>query len=144
MGAPTEPGPGALDFWVGDWTCVWDGGHGENRITKELGGRVVVERFESLEPERWSGLSLSVHDERCGWRQTWVDSTGSYWAFDGAPHPEGFAFAVTEVQDGIEVQKRMVFSSIEDDRFAWRWERSTDAGVSWELLWRIDYLRATR
>ena len=73
-------GPASLDFWVGDWHCEWDGGEGSNRVTKELGDRVVVERFESLEPERWSGMSLSVFDERYGWRQTWVDSTGNYWA----------------------------------------------------------------
>ena len=36
-------------------------------------------------------------DERHGWRQTWVDSTGNYWALEGDPHPEGFTFAVPEL-----------------------------------------------
>ncbi|HEX6398854.1 MAG TPA: hypothetical protein VF108_00110, partial [Actinomycetota bacterium] len=117
---------------------------GENRITKELGDRVVVERFESLEPERWSGLSVNVHDDRHGWRQTWVDSNGNYWALHGEPHPEGFAFSVSELEDGREVEKRMVFSAIEEDRFRWRWERSGDAGVTWEVLWAIDYRRMAR
>lgn len=139
--ASTHSGAFALDFWVGDWTCTWDGGHGENRIAKELGDHVVVERFESFEPERWSGLSVNVHDERHGWRQTWVDSTGNYWALHGEPHPEGFSFSVDELEDGREVEKRMVFSSIEADRFAWRWERSSDRGTTWEVLWAIDYRR---
>ncbi|HET9671672.1 MAG TPA: hypothetical protein VFQ40_02350, partial [Actinomycetota bacterium] len=128
-------------FWVGEWACAWDGGRGENRITKELDGRVVVERFESFEPQRWSGLSVSVHHERHGWRQTWVDSTGNYWALHGEPHPEGFAFGVRELEDGLEVQKRMVFADVAADGFTWRWERSADDGRSWELLWRIDYRR---
>lgn len=139
----TSAGPAALDFWVGEWTCTWDGGRGANTITKELDDRVVVERFECLEPERWTGLSVSVHDERRGWRQTWVDSTGNYWALDGDPHPEGFSFSVGELdEEGREVVKRMVFSQIERDRFDWRWERSSDDGASWEVLWTIDYRRA--
>jgi hypothetical protein len=134
----------ALDFWLGDWTCTWEGGGGRNRITKELDGRVIVERFESLEPERWSGMSVSVFDERDRrWRQTWVDSTGNYWAFHEEPHPDGFAFAVTELEEGREVLKRMVFSDVRADRFRWRWERSTDTGATWEPLWTIDYRRST-
>ena len=134
-------GPDVLDFWLGDWTCTWEGGHGTNRITKEFDDHVVVERFECLEPERWTGFSVSVHDEGHGWRQTWVDSTGNYWALHGESHPEGFAFSVGELDDGREVLKRMVFSDIEADRFAWRWERSFEAGDTWELLWAIDYRR---
>jgi hypothetical protein len=137
----TTAGPDALDFWVGDWMCTWDGGHGTNRVAKEFDEHVVVERFECLEPERWTGLSVSVHHERHGWRQTWVDSTGNYWALDGDAHPEGFTFAVREHEDTREVIKRMVFSDIETDRFAWRWERSDDGGTTWELLWAIDYRR---
>ena len=132
----------SLDFWLGTWTCTWDGGHGRNTITKEFDGHVVVERFESLAPERWWGTSLSTFDEERGWRQTWVDSTGNYWALHGEPHAEGFAFTVEEVEDGRNVVKRMVFSDIAPDAFRWRWERSVDAGQTWELRWAIDYRRA--
>lgn len=135
--------PTSLDFWLGDWSCAWEGGRGRNRITKEMDDRVVVERFESLDPERWSGMSLSVFDEGQGWRQTWVDSTGNYWAFRGAVDAEGSSFSVSEVEDGREVEKRMVFFDIEADKFRWRWERSMDGGATWESLWTIDYQRAT-
>jgi hypothetical protein len=140
---PARPStPSSLDFWLGDWSCTWEAGEGRNRVTKEMDGRVVVERFESLEPERWSGMSMSVFDELHGWRQTWVDSTGNYWALQGRSHPEGFAFAVDEVENGRDITKRMVFSDIEADRFDWRWERSTDGGETWGSLWTIEYRRA--
>jgi hypothetical protein len=132
----------SLDFWLGDWSCTWEGGRGRNRVTKELDGQVVIERFESLAPERWSGMSLSVFDEVHGWRQTWADSTGNYWALEGSPHVEGFSFSVTETEEGGRMQKRMVFSDIEPDAFRWRWERSADGGATWEPLWTIDYRRA--
>ena len=143
MPSEGSSGPAALDFWVGEWTCTWEGGGGLNSITRELDGMVVVERFESLEPERWSGMSISVFDERHGWRQTWVDSTGNDWAFRGSPHSEGFAFSVSEVEDGREVERRMVFSGIEADTFDWRWERSEDGGGRWAPLWTIEYHRET-
>jgi hypothetical protein len=139
--------PAALDFWVGDWSCTWDGGHGRNRVAKEFDGHVVVERFESLAPERWFGMSVSVLDARAGrWRQTWVDSTGNYWALEEGRDRDDLTFEVDEtevLEDGsrVGVRKRMVFSDIETDAFHWRWERSYDGGVSWELLWTIEYRR---
>jgi hypothetical protein len=138
---PARAGADALDFWIGEWTCTWEGGHGRNRLSKELNGRVVVERFESVAPEPWSGMSLSVHDERHGWRQTWVDSTGNYWAFAGGPHAEGFMFTTTELEGDREIEKRMVFSDIGAEAFTWRWERSADGARTWEVLWTIDYRR---
>jgi hypothetical protein len=143
MSLDSSHGPTALDFWLGDWSCSWDGGQGRNRVTKELDGRVVVERFESLTPERWSGMSVSVFDREHGWRQTWVDSTGNYWALHGSPHAEGFSFSVVEIEDGRDVEKRMVFSNVEADTFDWRWERSEDGGETWTKLWFIDYRRST-
>ena len=73
-----------LDFWVGDWDAEWDGGRGRNTVTRELGGRVYVERFRAGDDESFEGMSLSVRDDSTGaWRQTWADSDGGYWAFVG-------------------------------------------------------------
>lgn len=135
-------GRDALDFWLGTWMCSWDGGHGLNRITKELEDCAIVERFESLAPERWSGMSVSAYDPLQGWRQTWVDSNDNYWAFEGDPHPEGVAFTAEDLEDGRTVLKRMVFFDRQRDAFRWRWERSTDGGARREPLWTIEYRRA--
>jgi hypothetical protein len=141
------PGPASLDFWIGEWSCTWDGGYGRNRVTRELDGHVVVERFDSLAPERWSGMSVSVFDARDGrWRQTWVDSTGNYWALEEGHDHGDLTFEVDETEvreDGsrVEVRKRMVFSDIGADAFHWRWERSFDGGAGWEPLWTIYYRR---
>ena len=147
MPSDDASGPAALDFWLGDWSCTWEGGHGRNRVTREFDGHVVVERFESLAPERWSGMSVSVFDARDGrWRQTWVDTTGNYWALEEGRDLDDVTFEVDENEvreDGspVEVRKRMVFSGIETDAFHWRWERSYDGGASWEPLWTIEYRR---
>jgi len=135
-------GPDALDFWIGIWICVWEGGGGSNTIARELGGAVVVERFEAGEPEPFSGMSVSVHDARTNsWRQTWVDSNGSYWHFAGAHEGEDVIFATPGRVDADQTYKRMVFSGIGAEAFHWRWE-SSDDGRAWAERWAIDYRRA--
>ena len=129
-----------LDFWLGSWTCAWDGGHGTNNVTRELGGRVIVERFEALAPEPFAGTSVSVFDADAGWRQTWVDTNGSYWHFVGEAGDGTFTFGTPEPVDAERTYKRMVFSDLEYDRFHWRWESSAD-GVAWTERWAIDYRR---
>jgi hypothetical protein len=111
-------------------------------VTRELDDQVVVERFAAREPERFAGTSLSVQDRRTGeWRQTWVDSTGSYWAFVGGPRDDGtFVLGTAEPVDEEQVYKRMVFSDIAADTFSWRWESSAD-GETWDLRWAISYRR---
>jgi hypothetical protein len=117
---------GELDFWLGEWDVRWDGGSGTNTITAELDGHVLVERFESPDLR---GLSVSVHTD-C-WRQTWVDSRGSYLAFTGG------------IEDGAMTFRnethRMRFADVERDRLTWLWERKESDG--WKLLWRIEYAR---
>jgi len=132
-----------LDFWLGTWDCTWEGGTGANSVTRELGGQVLVERFEAFAPDAFSGLSLSVPDALTGgWRQTWVDSTGSYWAFVGGRRPDGtVVFGTPDRVDIEQLYKRMVFSDIRPDGFSWRWETSPDQ-EEWALRWAIGYRRA--
>jgi hypothetical protein len=90
---------------------------------------------------------MSVFDRQLDrWRQTWVDSTGNYWALEEGRDHDDLTFEVDETEvreDGsrVEVRKRMVFSDIDEDAFHWRWERSFDGGTEWEPLWTIDYRR---
>ena len=134
-------GPDALDFWIGEWDVTWDGGSGINRITRELGGKVVVERFEPAPPETFTGMSVSVYDEHLGtWRQTWVDSDANYWAFVGSGDAGDVSFSTPGPVDPEQLYKRMVFSDIEPDAFRWRWESSPD-GLAWSERWAIGYRR---
>ena len=130
-----------LDFWIGDWDATWDGGTGRNTVSRDLADRVVVERFEAAGEEPFSGLSVSVADPAGHWRQTWVDSTGNYWAFVGGPRQDGsFVFATPGPVDDESLFKRMVFCNIATASFSWRWEVSRDA-ENWTQRWAIEYRR---
>ena len=137
--------PGEFDFWLGMWRGTWEreGGSGSavNRITKEYGGSVVVERFSADGPEQFNGLSVSVYDQvdSC-WKQTWVDDQGSYLDFRGGFDGAAMVLSRQAVADGQAVIQRMVWQDIETDRFRWLWQRSR-VGGGWETLWEIRYMR---
>ena len=136
-----ELGPAAFDFWIGEWDCAFEGGHAINTVTLELDGQVVQERFLADAPERWEGMSVSIHHVHSGeWRQTWVDQSGNYWHFVGALVDGNPSFGTPERVDGDNVYKRMVFTNISRDSFDWRWESSPD-GLSWSVNWEIAYSR---
>ena len=135
-----------FDFWLGEWDCSWDDGDrrhvATNSVYLDLGDKVVVENFDGRPSLDFQGLSFSVYDRnaRC-WKQTWVDSEGSYLDFAG-----GFENGVMELRrngevDGAPAIFRMRWENIERDSFDWSWQRSDDDGETWTSLWEIEYSR---
>ena len=115
---------------------------GTNRIDKILDGKVIREQFDGRPDAPFRGMSLSVYDPNTeSWRQTWVDTEGSYWAFSGRFEDGRMALSTEAVVEGKPVQLRMVFFNIAADEMEWNWERSDDGGRSWELRWHIQYRR---
>ena len=77
-----------LDFWVGEWDLTYSAGGKEaksrNRITKVLGGCVILEEFTGAPGTRLDGRSYSTYDRATKrWKQTWVDSEGTHLDFAG-------------------------------------------------------------
>jgi hypothetical protein len=135
-----------LDFWLGEWQVSWDVGHGTNRLTRILGGRVLLEEFEEAAPADGTaalhGRSWSVFDSDRGlWRQTWVDDQGSYLDLVGEIVDGCFAFGRAAPERGPAARQRMVFRDVKADRFRWTWESSPDDGETWVTRWEIAYAR---
>jgi hypothetical protein len=138
-------GPHALDFWLRDWAVSWgDGGQGTNSIRPILEGRVIEESFGGRDKDDvLLGRSLSVLDERDGqWRQTWVDSNGSYLDFVGVEVDGRIAFERETTLEGAPVVQRMVWLDVTADGMRWQWQRSRDGRASWQVSWEIAYRRA--
>src|SRR5205823_2709627 len=77
-----------LDFWLGDWQLAYaengKPGTSRNRITKILGGCVVLEEFDGPPGTPLQGRSVSMYDRATArWKQTWVDNAGAYLDFTG-------------------------------------------------------------
>jgi hypothetical protein len=145
MADVATPGPDALDFWLGEWALSWgDDGHGTNVIRRILNGRVIEESFEGRgTTEVLLGRSLSVLDSADGrWRQTWVDSTGSYLDFIGVGVDGRIAFERETSIEGSPVVQRMVWLDVTVDSLRWQWQSSRDGRATWRVDWEIRYRRA--
>jgi hypothetical protein len=137
-------GPDALDFWLGDWDVTWgEAGSGRNRITREVGDRVIVERFEGHGPRIGDvfGTSISVREDDGRWHQAWADSSGGYLDLTGVEVDGRISFQLTTVEDGVTITRRMVWLDVEPDAMRWEWQETRDGGGSWTTLWPIRYRR---
>lgn len=139
-----------FDFWIGQWELTWkaSGGtveHGTNTIERVLDGKVIKENFEATSGQMkgYIGKSYSVYNPKTQkWKQTWVDNQGAYLDFTGKfEGPKRMFVRQTQDSSGNTVMQRMVFYDIKPNSFTWDWERSTDNGKNWQLVWKIAYRR---
>ena len=139
-----------FDFWLGTWDLRWTTaeGHpraGTNVVTRTLGGAAILETFTDLvgtDGYGYTGMSVSTYDVVDGlWRQTWVDSAGNHLSFTGGRVGDLMQLSRRTSVDGSTLVQRMTWRPTSSASIVWDWERSPDDGVTWELLWRIDYRR---
>jgi hypothetical protein len=145
MNNTISPEKRQFDFWLGDWNLTWgDGQTGTNRIEALWNGEVIQENFDGQPSMELKGMSVSTYDPALGkWRQTWVDSDGSYIDLTGEFNNNQMILYTTRKIEDAMVQFKMIFYNIAHDSFDWSWERSTD-GQNWTPSWQIHYERANR
>ena len=138
----------SFDFWLGRWKATWKNGekdeHGQNFIRKDLNDKIIHESFKIDDGANkgFLGESFSVFDQTSNtWKQTWVDTDGSYLDFVGGKEADYYFFAREyKGKKGKMIRQRMRFYDIKPDSFTWDWEQSID-GEPWQLQWRIHYTR---
>ena len=132
-----------FDFWLGEWDLTWgDGGRGTNVITAVLDQRVIQEQFDGRPATPLQGLSVSTYNMQLGkWQQTWVDNSGSYLDFVGEFAAGKMILSREATLEGQPILQRMVWYNIAEQSLDWNWERSTDGGETWQIMWHIHYQR---
>jgi hypothetical protein len=136
-----------FDFWVGDWDLTWTTNDGKtakatNRIVKILDGKVIQENF-SFSSGQFKGTSISVYNPvKKTWHQAWADTQGGYFDLEGDVDGDKRIFKTKpQQQNGQQIIRRMVFYDIKPGSLKWDWELSRDGGATWQLQWRINYVR---
>jgi len=144
-GKPCVDSPEArqFDFWVGEWDLTWgEDQQGSNSITKLWEGCAIQEQFDGAPAMDFQGMSVSTYDAALGqWRQTWVDSEGTYLDLVGEFENGEMVLFNRRTINGIENVFKMRFFNIGLDSLDWTWERSEDQGKTWDLRWQIHYQR---
>ena len=131
-----------FDFWAGDWIVHGKNGNvvGTNRITKELGGCLVHERYETERGYR--GESLNAYDAtRKAWRQSWVDNGGLVLLLEGGLR-DGRMVLEGETRDaaGQAVRNRITWTPNEDGSVRQHWEVAGKEG-QWTTSFDGRYVR---
>jgi hypothetical protein len=138
----TTPAHREFDFWLGDWNVTGPKGGlaGTNSISREYGGCVVHERYDT--GRGYSGESLNIYDgPRRVWHQTWVDSSGLLLLLEGGLKDgrmvlEGSASS----PDGRSTRHRITWTPSPDGSVRQLWE-STNAADEWTVAFDGKYTR---
>ena len=121
-----------FDFWLGEWEVHTADGKlaGTNRITREYGGCVLHERYQTA--KGYSGESLNTYDPgRKRWHQTWVDNTGTLLLLDGSLQGRAMVMeGSTTDAAGVETRHRITWTPNDDGSVRQHWQ-STDATGAW-------------
>ncbi|MEK6221994.1 MAG: hypothetical protein N2D54_07070 [Chloroflexota bacterium] len=142
----TNPEANQFSFWIGEWDLTWDNDgkkdSGTNTITAEYGGCVIQEKFDGKPGMQFTGMSVSIFDKRDNkWKQAWVDDQGGYFDLVGEFKDGEMQLIHKQPQEGTQISNRMRFFNIQADSLDWGWEKSTDNGISWDVMWEIHYQR---
>jgi len=143
----TEQDSTLFDFWIGEWDLTWTNAEGKidkgkNHIEKILDGKVIQENFSDAKGN-FKGISISVYNPtKKTWHQAWADNQGGYYDLEGQVEGEKRIFR-TQMKDlnGKKIIQRMVFHNIKFNSFTWDWEISRDGGATWQLQWKINYVK---
>ena len=149
-----SPPAAAFDHMLGEWFGVqytYQGGDTtlvgttELRVEKTLDGCVHEELMDIHMVDgahlfNAIGLrSYDVFEER--WRFTEVDDRGRHLTFEGRADDGTWRFYIERERDGRVYLLRLSYPSVDADHFQQVFERSYDAGATWERWTHIDFIR---
>ena len=142
--APACEGPEfrAFDFWLGEWKVRTSDGKlaGANAITREYGGCVLHERYDT--GRGYSGESLNIYDAgRHVWHQTWVDTSGILLVLEGGIRNGSMVLEGQTVGTDAQVTKHRITWTPNADGSVRQWWESTDAKGQWITAFDGAYTR---
>ncbi|QBB72036.1 hypothetical protein ELE36_17620 [Pseudolysobacter antarcticus] len=138
----TAPENHQFDFWLGKWNVHAANGTlaGKSSITREYGGCVIHEHFET--DRGYSGESLNIYDaQRKVWHQSWVDSSGMLLVLEGGFRNGKMELAgETTGTSGAATMQRITWTPNADGSVRQLWESKAASG-EWAPVFDGKYTR---
>ena len=135
-----------FDFWIGDWDVIVRGKkRAENRITKEMNGCIIRERFH--DDQGYAGESINYYDPGSrSWKQNWVDVEGGVVRYEGKLRKEGVMFMEgwSTSADGEEQMAKVTWTLLPDGRVHHVIEQSANRGYDWKEFFDALYVKSDR
>jgi hypothetical protein len=134
-----------FDFWIGDWDVTRPDGRpaGTNRIRSIHGGCALQEEWSGASGS--TGTSLNAYDVVSGrWHQTWIGNDGVLLKLNGSMKDGAMELTgVTTGANGTQTLQRIRWTPLAGTppRVRQLWERSTDGGRTWRVVFDGMYRR---
>jgi hypothetical protein len=134
-----------LDYWVGNWRVGAAGSSGNARSTVSLSldKCLVVENWDGGRGHHGQNILGYSADDR-NWYGMFADNEGRVHVFTGGKVASGSAefTGTSHGPNGETVLNRVKVLRLSPDKVEQTWEKSSDNGTTWNVVFRGEYLRA--
>jgi hypothetical protein len=143
----TNPENRQLDYWLGNWKVGADGSSGNARSTVSLSldKCLVVENWDGGHGHRGQNVFGYSADDK-SWYGMFADNEGRVHLFTSGKVASGTAEfeGASRGPRGENVMNRVKVIRVNPAKVEQTWEKSTDDGASWNVVFRGEYSRANQ
>lgn len=133
-----------LDYWLGNWTITNPGASGSaaSKVSLSLGQCLFVESWDNGKGHLGENMFAYSPDDKT-WYGMFADSQGHVHVFvDGKVASGSAEFnGPSRGANGEAVLNRVRIVRMTPDKVEQTWEKSTDKGASWTMVFRGEYSR---
>jgi hypothetical protein len=132
-----------LDYWLGNWTVnPGSSGSASSKVSLSLDQCLLVESWDNGKGHLGQNMFAYSPDDK-GWYGMFADNQGHVHVFvNGKVASEVAEFnGPSRGSNGTVVLNRVRVVRVAPDKVEQTWEKSTDQGASWTMVFRGEYVR---
>jgi hypothetical protein len=134
-----------FDFWLGDWTIAAPGGSSSStsKVSLSLDQCLLVEKWDGGKGHAGENMFAYSPDDK-SWYGMFADNMGRAHVFTGGHVASGVAEfdGTNRGPKGETVLDKVKVVRIAPNKVEQTWEKSTDNGATWIMVFRGEYTRA--
>lgn len=134
-----------LDFWLGDWKigAASSSGNAHSTVALSLDKCLVVENWDGGRGHRGQNVFGYSADDN-NWYGMFADNEGRVHVFTSGKVEDGTAEfeGTSRGPNGESVLNRVKVVRLDPNKVEQTWEKSSDNGATWKVVFRGEYSRA--
>lgn len=146
-GCGASPENRQLDYWLGNWKIGAEGSSGNARSTVSLSldKCLVIENWDGGQGHRGQNFFGYSADDK-SWYGMFADNEGRVHVFTSGKVASGTAEfqGTSHGPNGENVLNRVKIMRTNANKVEQTWEKSTDNGANWNVVFRGEYSRANQ
>jgi hypothetical protein len=141
----TNPENRQLDYWLGSWKVGAEGssGNAHSTVSASLDDCLIVENWDGGSGHRGQNVFGYSADDK-SWYGMFADNQGRVHIFTSGKVSSGSAEfeGTSRGRNGESVLNRVKVIRLNPNKVEQTWEKSSDNGATWNVVFRGEYSRA--